>query len=65
MTLHALHTKIGDRAFFAVLRSWYATNRDDTASTADLVRLAERISKRQLDGFFRTWLYTPGKPASW
>ncbi|MFY1691424.1 M1 family metallopeptidase [Plantactinospora sp. WMMB782] len=65
MTLHALRTKIGDRAFFALLRAWYAANRNDTVTTADLVRLAERVSRRQLDGFFQTWLYTPGKPAAW
>ncbi|MBF9134828.1 M1 family metallopeptidase [Plantactinospora sp. S1510] len=65
MTLHALRTKIGDRAFFTLLRTWYSANRNGTASTADLVRLAEKVSKRQLDGFFQTWLYTPGKPTSW
>ena len=32
-------------------------------STADLVRLSERISGEQLDGLFDTWLYTAGKPA--
>ncbi|MEO3815937.1 M1 family metallopeptidase [Plantactinospora sp. B24E8] len=65
MTLHALRTKIGDRAFFNLLRTWYSANRDSTASTADFVRLAERTSRRQLDDFFQVWLYTPGKPISW
>jgi aminopeptidase N len=33
-------------------------------TTADFVALAERVSGRQLDGFFRTWLYTPAKPGT-
>jgi aminopeptidase N len=65
MTLQALREKIGDRDFFALLRAWYAKNRDTTAGTADLIALAERIARQDLDPFFRTWLYTPGKPASW
>ena len=27
------------------------------------IALAERISGKQLDAFFRVWLYTPRKPA--
>lgn len=65
MTLQALREKIGDRAFFALLRTWYARYADDTATTDDLIRLAERISRQELTPFFQTWLYTPGKPTSW
>ena len=63
MTLHALRLEIGDRDFFRVLRAWAQRNRYGVVSTADLVRLAERISGQQLDGLFRSWLYTAGKPA--
>jgi aminopeptidase N len=65
MTLQALREKIGDRDFFALLRAWYLRYRDTTASTADLAALAERISRQDLDAFFRIWLYTPAKPVSW
>nr|MDT0656640.1 M1 family metallopeptidase [Micromonospora sp. DSM 115978] len=65
MTLHALRGRIGDAAFFRVLPAWYAENRDGTATTEDLVGLAERISGQQLGQFFQIWLYTPGKPTSW
>jgi aminopeptidase N len=65
MTLQALRAKIGDRAFFTLLRTWYAANRDSTAGTADFVRLAERVSGQRLAGFFQTWIYTPGKPTTW
>jgi aminopeptidase N len=62
MTLHVLRRTIGDRAFFTVLRRWYAGNRDGTADTADFVALAERVSGRDLGALFDAWLYQPGKP---
>ena len=63
MTLQALRLEIGDEDFFRVLRAWAQRNRYGVVSTADLVRLSERISGEQLDGLFDTWLYTAGKPA--
>jgi aminopeptidase N len=63
MTLHALRLEIGDEAFFRVLRAWAQRNRYGVVSTADLVRLSERIAGEQLDDLFDTWLYTAGKPA--
>ncbi|MEV4621502.1 M1 family metallopeptidase [Asanoa sp. NPDC049573] len=65
MTLQALRVKIGDRAFFALLRDWYAKNRDGNVTTADFIRLAERHGGQQLDAFFDTWLYQPVKPTTW
>ena len=65
MTLQALRVKLGDTAFFALLRAWYARNRDRNVTTADFVALAEEIGGNQLDGFFDTWLYTAGKPSAW
>lgn len=61
-TLHALRLTIGDDAFFTVLRRWAARNQNTPAATADLINLAERVSRRQLDAFFQAWLYTPEKP---
>ncbi|GAA2723376.1 M1 family metallopeptidase [Cellulomonas aerilata] len=63
MTLHALRREIGDEAFFELLRRWPRSQRGDTVSTAELVDLATRVSGRDLDAFFRTWLFTPAKPA--
>ncbi len=65
MTLQALRVKIGDDAFFRLLRSWYSKYKYDNATTADFIALAERTSRQQLDAFFRVWLFTPGKPTSW
>ncbi|MEU1144928.1 M1 family metallopeptidase [Streptomyces sp. NPDC005863] len=63
MTLQVLRERIGDKDFFRLLRAWVKEHRYGDASTADFVRLAEKISGEQLDGLFRTWLFTKGKPA--
>ncbi|WP_381555238.1 M1 family metallopeptidase [Streptomyces eurythermus] len=63
MTLQMLRERIGDPAFFRLLPAWTGLHRYGNASTADFVRLAERVSGRQLDDLFDTWLFTPGKPA--
>ena len=64
MTLQALRQKIGDTAFFEILRTWYAQNKYGNATTADFIALSESVSGQQLDTFFQVWLYTPGKPAA-
>jgi aminopeptidase N len=64
-TLQALRVKIGDKAFFRLLRDWYAKNRDGNVTTADFVKLAEKRGGTQLDAFFDTWLYQPTKPTTW
>jgi len=65
MTLQALRGKVGEETFTRILRAWYAENRNGNVVTADFIALAERESGQQLDAFFNTWLYTPGKPTSW
>ena len=65
MTLQALRGKIGTGTFLAILRAWYAENRDGNVTTADFIALAERKSHRQLDRFFDVWLYRPVRPVTW
>ena len=65
MALQALRAKLGDGAFFALLRAWCARYRHANVTTADFVALAEQLGGRQLDAFFDVWLYRPGKPANW
>jgi aminopeptidase N len=62
MTLQALREDIGDDAFFPVLRSWIDEHRGGTASTADFIALAERVSGKQLDELFDEWLYATELP---
>ncbi|HEY6749665.1 MAG TPA: M1 family metallopeptidase [Mycobacteriales bacterium] len=62
MTLQVLRNRIGDRAFFTVLKAWASRHRYGNATTAQFIALAERVSHRDLDGLFDAWLYTAGKP---
>jgi aminopeptidase N len=62
MTLQALRERVGDDAFFTILRTWVDEHRDDDASTEDFVALAERTSGQELDALFDAWLYAPELP---
>jgi aminopeptidase N len=62
MTLQMLRERIGDTAFFKLLPAWTKLHRYGNASTADFIKLAEKISGQQLDDLFQTWIYTTGKP---
>ncbi|MDN3024362.1 M1 family metallopeptidase [Streptomyces sp. S.PB5] len=64
MALHQLRKAVGDRVFFRILRAWATEHRDGHGTTAQLVRLAERESGKDLDGLFQTWVYQQGKPAA-
>jgi len=64
MTLHALRLEIGDADFFRLVKRWTSRYAGGNVRTADFVALAERVSGRQLDAFFDTWLFTPEKPAT-
>ena len=65
MTLEALRRKVGDDAFFTILRQWFERNDDGTADTAALVALSEQVSGRRLNRFFDVWIYRPTKPTDW
>jgi aminopeptidase N len=65
MTLQALREKIGDGAFFQIMRRWAAEHRYGNVTTPQFIALAEQVSGMQLDHFFDVWLYQPEKPTSW
>lgn len=62
MTLHALRALVGDGVFFDILEEWTESNAGGNVSTADFIKLAERLAGRDLSEFFTIWLYTPTKP---
>jgi aminopeptidase N len=62
MTLHALRLTIGDADFFRLVRRWTTNHAGDAVTTADFIRLAERVSGKDLDGLFRAWLSSSTKP---
>jgi aminopeptidase N len=55
--LHMLRRLIGDEAFFAGLKAFYAEFRFKKAGTDDLRRAMEAASKRDLNRFFERWIY--------
>jgi len=65
MTLEALRERIGDPAFFAIMRRWVAGHAYGNASTRDFIALAEDESGLDLDRFFSVWLFERGKPREW
>ena len=60
--LHMLRTEIGDSAFLRGIRNYYAAFAGKNAVTEDLQREMEKVSGRNLEKFFKQWLYTPGQP---
>ena len=60
--LHMLRHKIGDNAFWAGIRSYYKTYRDQNASSEQLQMIMEEVSGEDLSTFFQQWLYQPGQP---
>ncbi|MBZ0278513.1 MAG: M1 family metallopeptidase, partial [Anaerolineae bacterium] len=63
LTLHALRVKVGDDAFFTILRTYYDRFKYSSAGTDDFIALAEEISGQDLGEFFDSWLYHLDLPA--
>jgi aminopeptidase N len=63
MTLHVLRGKVGDPAFFTILRTWVNDHKYGNADTAAFIALSQRVSGQDLQGLFDAWLFKPGKPA--
>jgi aminopeptidase N len=59
-TLHMLRGVVGDEAFWAGIRDYYARYRNANARTADLRAAMERACGRELGWFFDEWLTRGG-----
>jgi aminopeptidase N len=64
MALQALRNRIGDEAFWRLVRTWLHEQRGANGSTAEFEETAARVSGQDLGSFFDTWLRTPSKPAA-
>lgn len=60
--LHMLRRQMGDTAFQIFIRTYYERYKGKNADTEDLRNIAEQITGKNLEQFFRQWLYTPGIP---
>jgi aminopeptidase N len=57
-----LRREIGTDSFWAGIREYYRRYRDSNASTDDLRKVMEAVSKRDLERFFTQWLHRGGNP---
>ena len=53
---------LGDKIFFAGIKSYYNQHKDSVASSEDLRIAMERASRRDLKSFFDRWIYKAGHP---
>jgi aminopeptidase N len=65
MTLQALREKIGDPAFFRIMRRWAGQHQYGNVTTPQFIALAQHESGQDLGHFFDVWLYQEAKPTSW
>ncbi|MET8584423.1 M1 family metallopeptidase [Streptomyces collinus] len=64
LAIQALRDKVGDKAFFAILKGWPRDHAYGNASVTDFRRYAERVSGKKLSALFDTWLFQPVKPGA-
>ncbi|MGW4564514.1 M1 family metallopeptidase [Streptomyces sp. NPDC004561] len=63
MVLHKIRQKVGDKAFFALVRAWAAAHRYGNADTADFTAFVEKQNPGQdFTEIWKDWLYGDGKP---
>ena len=63
MVLHMLRRLVGDEAFFAGLRGFYAEWRFRKAGTDDFRKAMERAAGRNLERFFEDWIFGDAIPS--
>ena len=62
MTLQALRQRIGEDAFWTLLRTWLQQKAGGNGTTEEFEALAASLSGQDLTSFFTAWLRTPTKP---
>lgn len=63
ITLHLLRGRLGDDAFFTLLRDWTSRYRHGNASTDDFTTLAAGYTTAALQPLWQAWLYSTALPA--
>ena len=62
MTLQALRHRIGDPAFWTLLRTWLTQHAYGNATIAEFEALASSVSGQDLGAFFDAWLHASAPP---
>ena len=60
--LHMLRRKLGDTIFWKGIRAYYAQYAGKNAATEDFRKTMETVSGKNLQSFFRQWLFLAGQP---
>ena len=60
--LHMLRQQLGDSVFHKGIRQYYATYAGKNADTKDLQKVFEQVAGKNLNQFFKQWLYFPENP---
>jgi aminopeptidase N len=60
--LHMLRRQLGDTIFWKGIQTYYNRFAGKNAVTADLCKVMEEISGKDLKPFFHQWLFTAGHP---
>ncbi|WP_248582320.1 M1 family metallopeptidase [Nocardioides sp. InS609-2] len=63
MAMQALRNRIGEDAFWTLLRTWLSTRSGGNGSSVQFEALAGQISGQNLTSFFQAWLRDTAKPA--
>ena len=61
--LHMLRRQLGDSIFHKSIREYYAAYAGKNAETKDLQKIFESVSGKNLEQFFKQWLFTPENPS--
>ncbi|WP_017537986.1 M1 family metallopeptidase [Nocardiopsis halophila] len=62
LAVHALRVAVGEEDFAEILRTWQEEHAHGNATVAEFIDLSEKISGKDLQTVFDTWLYTPERP---
>ena len=60
--LHMLRKELGDELFWKCLQSFYKEYQYSNALSEDFQHVIESLSGKDLEYFFKQWLYKPGHP---
>lgn len=60
--LHMLRQEVGDSAFWKGVRTYYDRYKFSNALTVDFQKVMEEVSGKNLQSFFKQWLFQAGQP---
>lgn len=60
--LNMLRHKLGDTIFWEGIRSYYKAFRNSNVMTVDFRKTMEKVSGKNLNTFFKQWIFTKGYP---